>query len=661
MDYYQALHRGRIPSGAKRALILLVAALVALAMIPVAGLGGSDSKVYADDPVLTVYHQLGESGTPTFKEDYTQAELDALVTNPSTLGNGKGYVAYNETNWQVFGTDKYVELSNLLRDSGVRTGTATGAIGSGYSIKISDGTTTNTYTYQDFNGTRNYYPNTGPTSTDVNGATTVPPVIAIDCSGPVDIITTAADALTGATLNTESGVNRYLFGFSQAQYSANKTPEQFTANVSTLTVIEPVLESFTVNIQAGGSNYAKTYTRAQLGALSKTKPRGFLMGGGSWQVHVTNNYVTVEDLLEDNGVTVNDVISLRAEAADGFGYTCSAENLNTGQFFYPATGLIIGDTNVYDAETVGAVIALDWQSATVAGTAGSTLANIVDTNDWNHSGRFYIGLSEDNYLAGVAAGNRFVTGPARLNVVVDESLAIGLKDYEDKIAEINDELAEVNDKLTQNEAAMTQLAEEIAQLTSDKSQLTESNTQRSSDNALLSTEKAKSDADKAKLDADKAQLEKEKAELTAQAAQLQQQLTSANQSAFKNLTANTGSAKAGKKKATVTWKKISGAEGYQIVYATNAKFTGKKTVNVKNTKTTIKNLKKGKTYYYKIRGYAKIGNTTVYTKYSPTKKPARSSRQRKWMPDQVRHDRAWFKTHSNRRGKRESTSRAEYK
>lgn len=57
--------------------------------------------------------------------------------------------------------------------------------------------------------------------------------------------------------------------------------------------------------------------------------------------------------------------------------------------------------------------------------------------------------------------------------------------------------------------------------------------------------------------------------------------------------------------ATVTWKKNTKGNGYQIQYSTDKKFKkGVKTVNIKKNKTvkaTIKKLKKGKTYYFRIR------------------------------------------------------------
>lgn len=65
-----------------------------------------------------------------------------------------------------------------------------------------------------------------------------------------------------------------------------------------------------------------------------------------------------------------------------------------------------------------------------------------------------------------------------------------------------------------------------------------------------------------------------------------------------------------KKALKVTWKKVSGAKGYEIKLATNKKFTkNKKTVKVKKGSATskiIKKLKSGKKYFVKIRAYKKV-------------------------------------------------------
>ena len=79
----------------------------------------------------------------------------------------------------------------------------------------------------------------------------------------------------------------------------------------------------------------------------------------------------------------------------------------------------------------------------------------------------------------------------------------------------------------------------------------------------------------------------------------------------------------GKKTVQVQWKKTDAKEnGYQIVYAANAKFKSAKTVTVKGYKkssATIKKLSAGKKYYVKIRSYRKVGRKTYYSGYSKTK------------------------------------------
>lgn len=55
----------------------------------------------------------------------------------------------------------------------------------------------------------------------------------------------------------------------------------------------------------------------------------------------------------------------------------------------------------------------------------------------------------------------------------------------------------------------------------------------------------------------------------------------------------------------VNWKKVSGAFGYQVVYSASKKFADEvtKKVFVSSISRTINNLKKGKTYYIKVRAY----------------------------------------------------------
>lgn len=123
--------------------------------------------------------------------------------------------------------------------------------------------------------------------------------------------------------------------------------------------------------------------------------------------------------------------------------------------------------------------------------------------------------------------------------------------------------------------------------------------------------KKDSDATKAELEKAKAELAKAKAEYADYKAKVE--LAASSISGVK--------AKASKgKKITVSWKKNSKAEGYKV-YRSTKKSKGFKAVATaksgKTVKVTVKSgQKKGKTYYFKVRGYKKIAGKTCYSKYS---------------------------------------------
>ncbi len=79
-----------------------------------------------------------------------------------------------------------------------------------------------------------------------------------------------------------------------------------------------------------------------------------------------------------------------------------------------------------------------------------------------------------------------------------------------------------------------------------------------------------------------------------------------------------------KKTLALKWKKNPTADGYEVQYALNKKFTKSKKTKVvksaKKTSLTIKKLKKGKTYYVRVRAYVLDGNKKVYGKWSSKKK-----------------------------------------
>ncbi len=81
-----------------------------------------------------------------------------------------------------------------------------------------------------------------------------------------------------------------------------------------------------------------------------------------------------------------------------------------------------------------------------------------------------------------------------------------------------------------------------------------------------------------------------------------------------------------KKSIIVKYKKQEGVSGYQVQASTSKKFAKKKTITKTYTKKnvfkrTIKNLKKGKTYYVRVRAYKKDSTgAKIYGKWSKVKK-----------------------------------------
>ena len=72
-------------------------------------------------------------------------------------------------------------------------------------------------------------------------------------------------------------------------------------------------------------------------------------------------------------------------------------------------------------------------------------------------------------------------------------------------------------------------------------------------------------------------------------------------------------------KIKLTWKAISGVNGYQVYRAAKKKGKYKKAATIKKPKKAIwtsKKLKKGKRYYFKVRPYTRIGNKVYYGKWS---------------------------------------------
>lgn len=75
-------------------------------------------------------------------------------------------------------------------------------------------------------------------------------------------------------------------------------------------------------------------------------------------------------------------------------------------------------------------------------------------------------------------------------------------------------------------------------------------------------------------------------------------------------------------KATLTWKKVSGAHGY-VIYRSNSKAGAYERIGAAKGNSqvsyTAKGLENGKTYYFKIKAYRKVGGKNYYGAFSSVK------------------------------------------
>lgn len=75
--------------------------------------------------------------------------------------------------------------------------------------------------------------------------------------------------------------------------------------------------------------------------------------------------------------------------------------------------------------------------------------------------------------------------------------------------------------------------------------------------------------------------------------------------------------------AKLTWTSAYDADGYEIYYKVGKSGTYKKLTSTTKTSYSYKKLAKGKTYYFKVRAYKKVGNTTYYSTYTAGKSAKR--------------------------------------
>ena len=79
----------------------------------------------------------------------------------------------------------------------------------------------------------------------------------------------------------------------------------------------------------------------------------------------------------------------------------------------------------------------------------------------------------------------------------------------------------------------------------------------------------------------------------------------------------------GSRAVLLQWKKNKNASGYQIQYARKKSFAEKKNVYIKKsgkTQYVLKKMKRGQTYYFRIRAYKTVNGKKIYSVWSTKKK-----------------------------------------
>ena len=337
------------------------------------------SKKPTEPVVLTVYERY-EGEAAVVAKTYTLSELKALAQTEVV-----GYQHWKNGSEKVIASNLYATVGSLLADAGVE-------FGAGDAVTTADPTDfTSTLTYED-SGVYKYYVNE-------DGATEVPAAILISWntgSGtPEDIAKTAYI----------SGSLRFAYGITEQQYADQSAQgKRLASNVVTLTVTHPERVVLTVYEQAEGgeAKEVKSYKPSELAALATEGAAGYqFWKKGEAQLVAATDYVTINDLLTDAGITFSDLDTLKAAAADGFSSTLTYAGNETYRYYITEDG----------KTEVPAILALTWASG--SGTLEEVAAAAKNTG----SLRFCYGISEQQYADQSAQGKRLAANIATITVV----------------------------------------------------------------------------------------------------------------------------------------------------------------------------------------------------------------------------------------------------
>ena len=180
-----------------------------------------------------------------------------------------------------------------------------------------------------------------------------------------------------------------------------------TGMISAQAADDTVLTVCTQSGEFGPRTTVKSYTAAELKKLAETKADGYgyQYFKNGVQAVVATEYVTLDALLADAGVTFADGNALYFTCTDGeyTKYAPSYQDVTADKYFFDGE----------NAEEVPAAIALSWAQGALA---DGTVADLAKTAKDSGSLRFVCGTSEADYKAEKAAGKRMPSGVTVLSV-----------------------------------------------------------------------------------------------------------------------------------------------------------------------------------------------------------------------------------------------------
>jgi hypothetical protein len=342
-------------------------------------------------PIYEVYASDTIPSTQSAVEDYlANNEPDVLLsrTDLETLAaeneDPLGYMHRSGVSWTIHETKNYVTFEQLEDEfpAALAAGDSLVVVagdGFGYNRPISYETLTAT--------DLKFFPAATNSSSSLDGAVAVPPVLALSYANTI-LETTAGATLNNLAAGTQNATARFFIGTSESGYLSGTAPgNRFATGPVALFIVHPDPVVLTLYAQTGTDEkeVAATFTQAELDALAVTdSPLAYYAGGNNnrWSVYYTANYVPLADLLDEADLTFGVGQIIKTDARDSFVSTnddITWDMWTTHTNWYPA-GDFTGTIDTTDAETVPAVLALTFgQMQVTQGQGTMTAAQAVVT------------------------------------------------------------------------------------------------------------------------------------------------------------------------------------------------------------------------------------------------------------------------------------------